>query len=266
LSAYDKTISLQAKTEENELKIQNYLERLGKSVSSDLSDLLQENLEKGLNDRTVFEESLAKAERDLNTLQLQDKTTKEDLETTKDLFKKLYSNAPDEYEIRLKLRLSIRQLVEKIVLWSNGLMGNIVDQDIKTRKCSISTIEHFKKPYIEYFNHEIETHKNSENEGERLYARQCSYDLKDCYAEIEQHYKENTGRNARVIHIYFKTGSFKEICYDPAYGYYIYNHYSEEEEQKLKEDDKKLAKHIDECKGDLSSWTKIFMHVIYCSQ
>ena len=228
--------------------IDNLIDQLAKPLPGKLADTMTERLILASNESEELENQIKLTENELDHLQYESEISRGHIQDINALFRKLFTDDEKEDDIRLELRLKIRQIVDKIVLWPVGLQGRMLYQMGGKGAPQIIPVEDFYAKYISYFKSEIQKYKDSTDAGERLYAKQCRNDLRGCFKDISAYHEETTGRLARVAHIYFKTGDFREICFDPEIGYYVFTRYSEKEQAQMIEQEAQRAARLDKVK------------------
>ncbi len=215
----DKLAGLQGKFDECETAIGNFTLQLAKAPSEQLAELLSANLEKELAEKAVLEQDIARLEQEIGTLQTEDHDLEKRLASIKDLHEHLKTDDKKTYDIRCKLRSEIRQIIDKIVLYPLGLKDRFVTY--QGGKPVIGTIDDFVNEQKGFLQGAINDAKGSGHPGAKETIKPHKRGLKQWDNYRAQYVKENSGKSARVAHVHFLNGAFREISFNPITGYSV---------------------------------------------
>ena len=215
----DKLAALQGKYDACETAISNYMGQLAKAPSEQLAGLLSANLEKELAEKVILEQEIARLEQEIGTLQTEDQDFEKRLASIKDLHEQLKTDDKKTYDIRCKLRSEIRQIIDKIVLFPLGLKDRLVTY--QGGKPVVGTIDDFVNEQKGFLQGAIDDAKGSGHPGAKESIKAHKQGLKQWDEYRAQYVKENSGKLARVAHIYFLNGAFREISFSPTTGYSV---------------------------------------------
>jgi hypothetical protein len=123
------------------------------------------------------------------------------------------SKGKELIKYRLKLRDHIRKLIQKIIVFPDGMKNIVLSYEIITPE--YTTIEDINRPHIDAINAFLDSADNEQD------ISRATSSIMVSEAEIDEYSTNNTGKGKRCFNVFFETGAFKEIVYDPTLGYYV---------------------------------------------
>ena len=189
-----------------ETKIKNYDHQVSIASSKAVIEHVNENLENALKEEQLVTERYDQAKLSLNHLLSKEKVTSTRLENVKHLLSLLNEkmSGTERIELRQRLRTEIRQLVERLDVFPEGLKDNML------------SLERAPDVFYTKFSDYILSNFTAVGYDPDIYPSEMEYDIayRSAKNEVENYIKENTGKEHRRFAISFKAGGFREVYYD----------------------------------------------------
>ncbi|GAB6143491.1 recombinase family protein [Desulfocicer niacini] len=214
----DKIESINGQIDAVETKINSLNIRLDVATNPDqIKDMVAQQAQ-AYEERTQLQQNKKILKSKLSTLENQGATDKGHLETIQKLFHQLTTKSGEELILlRFKLRSAIRELVKEIKVFPEGM-----------REKTLS-FKNFKPEYITTMKEEIKDQISSieaimlefDDSFPPDQVKDAKTKLKTLREELRNYDSLHTGKEQREFHVFFKSGAFKAIGYDPMEGYGI---------------------------------------------
>jgi DNA invertase Pin-like site-specific DNA recombinase len=202
ISAKKKVEKIRGELKDIERKISNLDDALGIADSKAAIEHITKNYEKALKKRETLTNRFNRAELKLNHLLSREKTAETQIKSIRELLKLLKKKKGAELvNLRRKLRSEIRQLVNRIDVFPDGLRNYVLSlkdlPDIRYEK-----IDDFGLSDLENLGFEPDKFPSK-----KAYEKACN----DAKKKLDEYIENNTGKEHRRFGIFFKAGGFKEI-------------------------------------------------------